>query len=361
MGWILTALVAAVFAVLAAGFAYRNLHCDEALIKKVWAAGFQEKQEVLLDGTVLNYGEGGMHNRKALFLIHGQGQTWEDYDKVLPALAREYHVYAVDCHGHGESSHVAERYRLKLMTEDFVWFIRHVIGEPCVVSGHSSGGILAASVAASAPDLVSGVVLEDPPFFKVQPEEMQHTFVWLDSFLLAEQFQRQSKEQNFYSYYFEHGVIWNLFGNAKHKLARAAVKRVAKHPGKPFKLWFVPHSMLRGLYYREMYDQRFGDTFYDGSWFEGMNQEEILSSIHCPCIYLKAKTAYLTEKGFTYGDTEALRENHILCCANNDSDAKRVTQLVKDCKMIEMPTSDHLIHYKYPAQFIKAVMEVQKL
>lgn len=358
MGWIIAVVVLMVIVFFTGRFAYRNLHCDEALMKKVWACGYEEKQVKLPNGMCINYGEGSSKQETALLLLHGQGQAWEDYDKVLPALAENFHVYAVDCHGHGASGHDKERYRLKLMTEDFIWFIEHVIKKPCIVSGHSSGGVLAAAIAAGAPEQVSGAVLEDPPFFKVLPQEMQNTFVWHDSFLLAENFKNQAEEKNFYTYYFMHGVLWDLFGVAKKVLARAAGKRTKKHPGEPIKLWFVPHAMLRGLYYREKYDYAFGDTFYDGSWFEGMKQEEVLAGVKCPCIYLKAKTVYLTDRGLVYEDTKELREKNILCCANNDSDAARVKELISGCKMEITPTSNHLIHYKYPEQFVAAIQKV---
>ena len=42
-------------------------------------------------------------NGPPLFLIHGQMVSWEDYVKVLPELSGHFHIFAVDCHGHGKS------------------------------------------------------------------------------------------------------------------------------------------------------------------------------------------------------------------------------------------------------------------
>lgn len=81
-------------------FANRNLHYDEKDMKKVWKAGYTEKQATLDRGTVLNYAESSDENKTPLLLIHGQAMAWEDYARVLPELAKEYHVYAIDCHGH---------------------------------------------------------------------------------------------------------------------------------------------------------------------------------------------------------------------------------------------------------------------
>nr|WP_315990523.1 alpha/beta hydrolase [Desulforamulus aquiferis] len=98
-------------------------------------------------------------------MIHGQGVTWENYSVVLPELSEYYHILAVDCHGHGKSSKNPEKYSAEEMGKDFVWFLKKVVGEPMVVSGHSSGGLLAAWLAANSPENILGIVLEDPPFF----------------------------------------------------------------------------------------------------------------------------------------------------------------------------------------------------
>lgn len=92
----------------------------EKPLKAMYRAGFSEKQVKLKDGTVLNYGEGPSNGKTPLLLIHGQGMTWEDYAKVLPKLSKHYHVYAVDCHGHGESDWNPEKYTAKAMAEDFI-------------------------------------------------------------------------------------------------------------------------------------------------------------------------------------------------------------------------------------------------
>ena len=50
-------------------YADRNLHRDERMMKKVWKAGYAEKQAVLPNGTVINFGEGGAGNATPLLLL----------------------------------------------------------------------------------------------------------------------------------------------------------------------------------------------------------------------------------------------------------------------------------------------------
>src|SRR5690606_29553207 len=125
-----------------------NLHSEDRERLKISEFGFEEKQVSLENGIVLNYGE-GPDNGPALMLIHGQGVDWKNYAKVLPELSQDWHVFAIDCHGHGKSSHEAQSYTAEKMGTDFIWFIDHVIKEPVYLSGHSSGGLLAAWISAN--------------------------------------------------------------------------------------------------------------------------------------------------------------------------------------------------------------------
>lgn len=69
-----------------------------------------------------------------------------------------------------------EKYTARANSDDIVWFINNVVKDPVVVSGHSSGGLIAALVAATAPDMVRGLVIEDAPFFSTEPDRAPKTF-----------------------------------------------------------------------------------------------------------------------------------------------------------------------------------------
>ncbi|WP_270211841.1 alpha/beta fold hydrolase [Streptococcus anginosus] len=130
-------------------FAYRNLHYDKANLHQIQQAGIVEKQVTLPDGSIINYGEGPKHGRP-LLLIHGQQVSWWDYAKVFGELSKRYHIYAVDCYGHGGSSKKPTKYTALENSQDLVWFIKNIIKKPVLISGHSSGGLLATMVAALA-------------------------------------------------------------------------------------------------------------------------------------------------------------------------------------------------------------------
>ena len=101
IGWIIASLLT-LAAALGGGYVSDNLTYAERDMAGVWKAGFVER-DALIDGNVMHYAE-GPDNGPALLLIHGQGMDWKNYARVLPALSRRFHIFAVDCYGHGASA-----------------------------------------------------------------------------------------------------------------------------------------------------------------------------------------------------------------------------------------------------------------
>lgn len=323
-----------------------NLHSEERLIQKAHEAGMVERQ-VEIDGNVINYAE-GPDNGPALMLIHGQSVEWEDYAKVLPELTRSFHVYAIDCFGHGESEHDASLYTCQAIGDALIEFANEKIGEPFIVSGHSSGGILAAYVAANDPDNVAACVLEDPPLFNVLPDEVQEgagSFVWFDGYVPAHECVASGSDEPYAVFYAERSYLFGLFGGLKNRTVEEASAWCATHPGEHVVTEYIPHDWTRGMYFMDDFDPAFGDAFYTGSWFEGIDQERLLSEIQCPIVYLKAAT--------NYGD------DGVLYAANTDEDAARVAELIPDCETIVIE-SGHDIHYERPEEFVAAMQRVLK-
>src|ERR1700744_4450556 len=99
-----------------------------------------------------------------IVLSHGIGDRRQAYRFLAPELVRAgYRVAAADMRGHGESS--LGDWKSISRTDvagDLVALIRH-LGGPAVIVGHSLAGGAATIAAATAPDLVSGV-LEVGPF-----------------------------------------------------------------------------------------------------------------------------------------------------------------------------------------------------
>lgn len=327
--------------IIAGGYVYNNLNYYKAPLRETMRAGFEEKQVTLADGTVLNYVE-GPDNGRPLLLIHGQVVTWEDYAIVLPKLSAHYHVFAVDCHGHGKSSKNPEKYSAESMGKDFVWFIENVIGEPVVISGHSSGGLLAAWLAANSPENVRGIVLEDPPFFSTEAPRYEETFAWVDSFEPLHRFLNQSNETDYPLYYLKNSYWLTFFGNGREGIIKYATIRRQKHPHDRLEIFFLPPSINRIFWAMDSYDPKFGDTFYDASWNENFNHAEALSRIQCPSVLIHASWRY--------------DENGILLAAMSGDDAERAHSLIKDNVLIDI-VSGHDVHYEKPQEFTQIMID----
>lgn len=102
-----------------------------------------------------------------VLLAHGIGDSRHSYRFIAPSLAAAgYRVASVDIRGCGDSSLGWGAYSRTDIAGDLVALVRH-LGGPAVIFGQSISGGAATIAAATAPDVISGVV-EIAPFTRVQ-------------------------------------------------------------------------------------------------------------------------------------------------------------------------------------------------
>lgn len=108
-------------------------------------------------------------------LAHGMGDSRRSYRSIVPSLVSAgYRVANLDIRGSGESSTGWEGYSRTDIAGDLVVLIRR-LGGPAVIVGHSISGGAATIAAATAPDLVAGVV-ELAPFTRPQSVDLRALF-----------------------------------------------------------------------------------------------------------------------------------------------------------------------------------------
>jgi pimeloyl-ACP methyl ester carboxylesterase len=112
----------------------------------------------------VNYAE-GPDNGPPMVLLHGITGRWGEWSSVVDQFAADWHVYAIDLRGHGDSGRVPGGYAFADYHNEVVEFIREIVGDPALLVGHSLGGITTASVCSHAPELVAAGVMEDPPLY----------------------------------------------------------------------------------------------------------------------------------------------------------------------------------------------------
>ncbi|HEY5201573.1 MAG TPA: alpha/beta hydrolase [Acidothermaceae bacterium] len=100
-------------------------------------------------------------------LAHGMGDSRHSYRFIAPALvAAGYRVANVDIRGCGDSSLGWDGYSRTDIAGDLVAVVRH-LGAPALIMGQSISGGAATIAAATAPDLIAGVI-ELAPFTRAQ-------------------------------------------------------------------------------------------------------------------------------------------------------------------------------------------------
>jgi pimeloyl-ACP methyl ester carboxylesterase len=95
-----------------------------------------------------------------LVLIHGGGSTiGTSFGKVLPLLAADFRVIAVELQGHGHSSDRDGPESFEQDADDVAALIHHLSVPRALFFGFSNGGHVALQLAARHPRLVAGLIL----------------------------------------------------------------------------------------------------------------------------------------------------------------------------------------------------------
>jgi glycerol-3-phosphate dehydrogenase len=97
----------------------------------------------------------------SLVLIHGMGGSTTNWNAVAPAFARSGRVRAIDLPGFGLTP-PRQDFRLTTHRDSIISYLETLDAPGHTLIGNSTGGLLAAMVAASRPELVDRLVLVSP-------------------------------------------------------------------------------------------------------------------------------------------------------------------------------------------------------
>jgi pimeloyl-ACP methyl ester carboxylesterase len=111
---------------------------------------------VTVDGVRFRYVVAG--SGPPLVLLHTLRTQLDLFQRVLPALARRYQVYALDFPGHGHSDIPAADYTAELFIDKTAGFLRQLGIEEAVLVGESIGATTALGLAARRDPRVRAVV-----------------------------------------------------------------------------------------------------------------------------------------------------------------------------------------------------------
>src|SRR5215213_10409529 len=124
----------------------------------------------LATGVQLHYAERGDRAGEVIVFLHGYSDSWYSFSRVLPLLSAEYHAFAFDQRGHGDSDKPECCYTGDDYADDVNAFMDAVGIEKATLVGDSSGGMIAQRVALDYPHRVSRLVLIGSPTTLVNNE-----------------------------------------------------------------------------------------------------------------------------------------------------------------------------------------------
>ncbi|MFE7506913.1 alpha/beta fold hydrolase [Promicromonospora sp. NPDC057488] len=295
------------------------------------------EQVVDLGEIRMNYAVAGGPELPPLLLVPGQTESWWGYERLMRLLEDRFRVYAVDLRGQGRSTWTPGRYTLDNFGNDLVRFIDLVVARPVVVSGNSSGGVLAAWLTAYAkPGQVLAAALEDPPLFASELDPpvgpgiaggigplFEHWHTWL-----GDQWSRGDWE----------GARLSLPTGLPPELLRglAVMEPPSEDTGAA-----APQNL------RE-YDPEWGRAFVSGTVSAGVEHERMLSSVGAPILLTHHVRQLDPVSGRLLG-------------ALSDEQAARARELVEragqQVSYRSFPDAPHALHRSHPGRFARALTD----
>jgi pimeloyl-ACP methyl ester carboxylesterase len=322
------------------------------MLKAIRKAGYLE--QTLDTGEVKLHYLMGPNNGLPLVLVPGQGLSLESYQRVLVPLSREFQVFAVDVRGHGKSSWTTGKYNYPFMGRDFKALLQQVIKRPAIVSGNSSGGIIALWLASNVPVMVSGIVLEDAPVFSSEWPRLRDD-CWVYRIFKRNAETIGSQQGRNLAGFFK-GMEVPIEGKQKviqfpTWLTGIMAITVRLHqwlrPGKPVDLAFLPGETRMMIKSLSEYDPDFTRAYVEGRACEGFSHAEALARIKCPLLLLHANWFRHPEYG--------------LVGSMDEKDIERLRSLAPQTQYKRI-TSGHMIHFESPEEFRRVIVDfAQKL
>ena len=98
-----------------------------------------------------------------LLLVHGWPETWYGWRLLMPALARDFQVIAVDQRGRGLSDKRAAGYDTGTLATDLIALMDALGHDRFAVVGHDTGFAIGYALAADHPDRIDRVALAEIP------------------------------------------------------------------------------------------------------------------------------------------------------------------------------------------------------
>ncbi len=275
-----------------------------------------QSQTVDLDGVQIHYVEAPGPG-PALVFIHGITGSHTAFLPFMPALAQHAHVYAIDLRGHGRSGRMSGAYQGPDFGRDVTEFLRTIVGRPAYVVGHSLGGLVAVWAAAHVPELVRGLLLEDPPLYITQMPRFRETFFY--DYFVAER-------ENLLGHHASEGTVDDL------------IDYVAQMPVDDEQTMLEAmgiESVRERAHQLHQLDPTTLDPAIDGTGRGQADIDELLTAVACP--------VYLLAGEVQFGG------------ALSSQDVEQASSALSECEVTCFDGVGHVIHQERPDEYVQTV------
>ncbi len=130
------------------------------------------QNDLLINGVKMHYYRTGHGDKRPLVLVHGFSDNGLCWTPTARDLEADYDVIMPDMHAHGLSARVQPDEKVD-MAADLAGLIRTLELKRPIVGGHSMGAMVTYQIGVRFPELVSALVLEDPPWWLSRPVQPQ--------------------------------------------------------------------------------------------------------------------------------------------------------------------------------------------
>jgi pimeloyl-ACP methyl ester carboxylesterase/heme-degrading monooxygenase HmoA len=179
-------------------------------IERATLPGF-ERQLVDIGGVRLNVVRGG--SGSPVLLVHGWPSTWWAWRKIMPSLARDHAVVAIDLRGLGDSDRPGDGYDKQTVAEDLHRLVQQLNLGPVALVAHDMGGPVAYTYAVSYPGEVDRFAFLEsglPGFGLEAAMDVANGGSWHFGFNMAAELPEQlvaGRERLFLSYFYKRGTV----------------------------------------------------------------------------------------------------------------------------------------------------------
>lgn len=121
----------------------------------------------------LHYKEQG--EGQPLILLHGNGENCDYFEHQIEYFSKQYHIFAIDARGHGQSPRGEKPFTIEQFAEDLHDFMDEKGIERAILLGFSDGGNIVLTFALKYPERIDKLILNGANLF---PSGVKPLYQW---------------------------------------------------------------------------------------------------------------------------------------------------------------------------------------